>query len=134
MGRVRNYTFDAVIGIGGIGHEPRSFGIDRRINWVGINPRRRQVPRRGVEITFDRFLLLEEQGPLLATLAPSLARRMYDGKARILLDNYSDLERREAGAILKWSLNQKSRKIVGSKKVRGCRTRCKPAAKTRKLH
>ena len=44
MGRVRNYGFDAVIGIGGIEREPKSFGIDRKINWVGINPKRRPSP------------------------------------------------------------------------------------------
>ena len=79
MGRVRNYPFDAVIGIGGIGREPRSYGIDRKINWVGINPKR--TPRRdgnGVEVTFEKFLLLEKHGPLLKILAPSLARRMYE--------------------------------------------------------
>ena len=102
MGRVRNYAFDAVIGIGGIGQEPKSFGIDRKINWVGINPKRRpSFSRKGVEVTFEKFLRLEEHGPLLETLAPSLARRMYEGGARILLKNYTELELREATAILR---------------------------------
>lgn len=130
MGRVRNYVFDAVIGVGGIGQEPKSFGIDRKINWVGINPKRRDsAGGRGVEVTFEKFLLLEEQGPLLETLAPSLARRMYEGGARILLNNYSDLEHGEATAILKWSLSQTLRKTGGSKNARGCPSRCRPAAK-----
>ncbi len=132
MGRVRDYAFDAVIGIGGIGQEPKNFGIDRKINWVGINPKRRPSPGgKGVEVTFEKFLLLEEHGPLLETLAPSLARRMYEGGARILLKNYSDLERGEATAILQWSLNQRSRKIGGSKNAHGCQSRCRPAAQTR---
>jgi len=41
MGQVREYDFDAVIGIGGIGAEPRSYGIDRKINWVGINAKKK---------------------------------------------------------------------------------------------
>lgn len=133
MGRVRNYVFDAVIGVGGIGQEPKSFGIDRKINWVGINPKRRDGPGgRGVEVTFEKFLLLEEHGPLLETLAPSLARRMYQGGARILLNNYSDPEHGEATAILKWSLSQTSRKTGGSKNARGCQSSCQPATKTKR--
>jgi hypothetical protein len=132
MGRVRSYAFDAVIGIGGIGQEPKSFGIDRKINWVGINPTRRpNAGGNGVEVTFEKFLRLEEHGPLLETLAPSLARRMYEGGARILLNNYSDREHREATAILKWSLNRKSRKVDGSKNARGCFSRCRPAVKSK---
>ena len=127
MGRVRNYPFDAVIGIGGTGQEPKSFGIDRKVNWVGINPERSPRPDgKGVEVTFEKFLLLEEHGPLLETLAPSLARRMYKGGARILLNNYSDREHREATTILQWSLNQKSRKVGTSKNSRACQNRCRP--------
>lgn len=133
MGRVRNYVFDAVIGVGGIGQEPKSFGINRKINWVGIDPKRRDsLDGRGVVVTFEKFLLLEDHGPLLETLAPSLARRMYQGGARILLNNYSDLEHGEATAILKWSLSQTSRKIGGSKNAHGCQSRCQPAAKTKR--
>ena len=131
MGRVRNYSFDAVIGIGGIGREPRSFGIDRKINWVGINPKRR--PRsggRGAEVSFEKFLPLEEHGPLLKTLAPSLARRMYNGGARILLKNYTRLEWREANAILRWSLKQKPPKLGRARSACGCRSRCRPIAKS----
>src|SRR4051812_46355351 len=38
MGRIRGYTYDAVIGIGGSSCEPRSQGIDGRITWVGVGP------------------------------------------------------------------------------------------------
>jgi hypothetical protein len=129
MGRVRNYRFDAVIGIGGIGREPKSFGIDRKINWVGINPRRRPSPNgKGIEVTFETFLRLEEHGPLLKTLAPSLARRMYSRGARILLKNYSHVEHREAAAILRWSLKQKPPKLGAFRNKRGCHTRCRQLA------
>ena len=131
MGRVRNYGFDAVIGIGGIGGEPKSFGIDRKINWVGINPKRRPSPGgKGVEVTFEKFLRLEEHGPLLKTLAPSLARRMYNREARILLKKYSDRERREAAAILRWSLKQKPPELAGFRNTRGCHTRCRPTGRS----
>lgn len=125
MGRVRGYPFDAVIGVGGIGKEPKSFGIDQKINWVGINPtRRRNLNDSGIVVTFENFLLLDERGPLLETLAPALAKRMYKGGARILLNDYSELERREAHAILLWSLNQITPSIDTSRVKRGCQSKC----------
>ena len=41
MGRVRSWDFDAVIGVGGIGSESSSHGLDYKINWVGIGARKR---------------------------------------------------------------------------------------------
>jgi hypothetical protein len=130
MGRIRNYDFDAVIGVGGIGQEPKSFDIDRKINWVGINPKRTRSPYgKGTIVTFEIFLLLDEHGPLLETLAPNLAKRMYEGGARILLNGYSDVERQEAAKILQWSLNKKTRKVGASKAKRGCCSRCRRLSK-----
>ena len=77
MGRVRDYNYDAVIGVGGIGQEPRSFGIDGKVNWVGIDPTRKRA--RGSlagRVTFKHFRLYDENGPLLKALAPALAMRM----------------------------------------------------------
>src|SRR5438105_2750447 len=132
MGRVRDYAYDAVIGVGGVGQEPRSFRIDRKINWVGINPTKRRNPgNHGVEVTFENFRIFDEHGPFLETLAPSLARRMYSKGARILLAQSGDPEHREAVRILDWSLNHKSRTAHESRDARGCPNRCRPAAKRR---
>ena len=128
MGRVRNYCFDAVIGVGGIGREPKSYGIDKKINWVGINPNRKN---KHSIITFENFLLLDEEGPLLERLAPNLSKHMYVKGARILLDAYSKVEHSEAIAILKWSLKQKSKREKTSLSKRGCHSRCRPVNKTR---
>lgn len=125
MGRVRNYGFDAVIGVGGIGREPKSYGIDKKINWVGINPKRKG---KGAVVTFENFLLLDEHGPLLETLAPNLAKRMYEKGARILLNDYSKAERSEALDLLRWSLKQKGRKDNTSVARRGCHGRCRPVS------
>ncbi len=121
MGRMRNYYYDAVIGVGGVGREPKSCDIDSKINWVGINPKKRK--RRGsdgVIVTFERFLLLDDEGPLLDTMAPNLAKRMYEGGARILLDGYTDIERTEAEAILSWSRQKRARKTGRSQVRTGC--------------
>ncbi len=36
MGRVRAWSFEAVIGVGGTGREARREGIARNLTWVGI--------------------------------------------------------------------------------------------------
>ena len=101
MGRVRNFRYEAVIGVGGTGYEPRSRGIDRKINWVGINPKwvTYMPGYRGGVIEFEHFVLLEGNGPLLESLAPNLARKIYR-RCRYLLDAYSETEKAEAVAII----------------------------------
>ena len=109
MGRVRDYEYDAVIGVGGVGIEPIEEGIARKINWVGIRPTRHPAPgKRANEVTFDEFLYLEHTGPLLESLAPNLAARLYEGGARFLLIDYSPIEMQEAEEILEWSRVQES--------------------------
>ena len=34
MGRGRAWDFEAVIGVGGVGPEPRSQGLDCKVNWI----------------------------------------------------------------------------------------------------
>lgn len=101
MGRVRSWDFDAVIGIGGISLEPRSYGIDGRITWVGRYPSWNPHPLGyGQIVTFESFVLLEQAGPMLVSLAPNLARRMYEKRARFLLNDYSQQEQTEAESLL----------------------------------
>ena len=129
MGRVRAYAYDAVIGIGGIGAEPKSFDIDRKLNWVGIAPRR-PVRGNGV-VTFEHFVLFDENGPLLKELAPRLARRMYGRNARILLDGYSAQQQAEAEEVLRWSRGHSAEQLNGASRaarIPGCGGRCRPAA------
>ncbi len=103
MGAVRDREFDAVIGVGGIGFEPKAHGIDGKVNWIGIGPYKTAVPnKRGQEVTFDHFLDYRTDGPDFQDLAPLLAERMYSGNnARVLMvDGRSEPEHREAMAIL----------------------------------
>jgi hypothetical protein len=101
MGSVRSWRFDAVIGIGGMGHEPKSYNIAGKLTWVGIRPQpifgNPDRPRRGPRLRFDHFWYLEEDGPLLEEEYPALARRMYDKKPRAIIHSGStprdDLDR-----------------------------------------
>jgi hypothetical protein len=101
MGRVRTWGFEAVIGVGGIGTEPESQGLDRKVNWIGIGP------HIGVEagdgwpiVTFDHFRLFESDGPSFSKLAPKLAGRMYKYNVRTVMNKLSPEELCEVGKIL----------------------------------
>jgi hypothetical protein len=131
MGRVRNYPFDAVIGVGGLGQEPRSYGIDRKINWVGINPKRISAPDNAtVIVTFQHFLLLDKDGPLLETLAPNLARRLYEQGARFIFNSYNEVEHLEAQHILEWSRDQTAHETGALESTSGCQLKCRPVVKS----
>lgn len=102
MGTIRNLDFDAVIGVGGTGKEPQSFGIDRKLNWIGVNPTRQQgsIRRRASIVTFEKFALFEDRGPMLHLLAPNLAKRMYAGR-RFIFKSMNTAEHTEAMELLK---------------------------------
>lgn len=114
MGAVRGRRFDAAIGIGGIGAEPRMDGIDGRITWVGLNPSVVGHTPRGPILTFDRFLLLDNRGPLFADFAPDLSRRMYGRNVRAISVGYTARQQREAERIISWAFGGKAARAVGS--------------------
>ena len=102
MGSVRDYAFDAVIGIGGIGTDAQANGIAGKINWIGIGPNKLNASsRRGPEVTFEHFLDYGTAGPDFRTAAPKLAKRMYDHNARFLLHGFTATEFAEATEIVR---------------------------------
>lgn len=103
MGQIRDYNFDAVIGVGGISSEPRRYGLDRKINWVGINAKKNRHAEGATTITFEHFVLFENSGPFLHSIAPNLARRMYETGVRVLLHSYTKEEMAEAVGIINWA-------------------------------
>ncbi len=108
MGVVRARRFDAVIGVGGLSAEPRAYGIDRRLNWVGVGARRRNAPvgYRGPIIEFEHFRLLEAQGPRLEVIAPALAHHLFAVHRRVVMsDTLSPEIRREINHILQIASN-----------------------------
>lgn len=101
MRTVRKWSFDAVIGIGGIGRKAKSAGIACKLTWIGIGPnelRKRNNPPN--MMTFDHFLYYGQEGPLLKKVAPALARRMYNKKVRVLMDSLSKKQRQDVERIL----------------------------------
>lgn len=129
MGRVRSWSFDAVIGVGGYGSEPQSYGIAGRVNWVGVSPTWTTHPQgHGLLVTFESFSLFEDKGPMLHELAPLLARRMYEKKARVLFKSYSPQEKAEAEVLIHSLLGQPSVVVTAKFRRSKCRTNriCKP--------
>jgi hypothetical protein len=99
MGSVRGHEFDAVIGVSGIGQEPRSHGIDGKLTWIGIGPQKFNDPgcpeSRGPQVRFRHFWYRGEDGPLLEEKYPALAKRMYDRNVRVLLHSPSPAGERD---------------------------------------
>jgi hypothetical protein len=137
MGTVRRRRFDAVIGVGGIGAESRRWGIDRRLNWVGVGAHPGQtIPEdsRGPLVTFDRFLLLEDRGPELKTIAPALARHVYSVHRRVVMsDGLSPQIQREIRKILLLALPRTRNSLFALRRPRlacrgsnGCRPKWSP--------
>ena len=58
------------------GHE----GIAYRVNWIGLNPSKTDVGLTGPHVTFEHFVLYDDNGPELQTVAPELFKHMFGGK------------------------------------------------------
>lgn len=128
MGSVRGKAYDAVIGVGGTGPEPRRNGIAGKITWVGIGPRKEPGTPRGPLVTFDHFLYFGEGGPPLTKYAPTLADHMYGSNVRVLI-NLTAEERREAEAILAMAEPappSEARKAATKRSDRVCRSEASP--------
>jgi hypothetical protein len=83
MGGVRDWQFDAVIGIGGVGQEPQSHRIAGKLTWIGIGPQAIDHMGRGPQLIFRHFWYRGEEGPLLGANYPALARHMYSKNVRV---------------------------------------------------
>ena len=132
MGSVRGWNYDAAIGVGGIGQEAQRYGIDGKINWIGVEPHKKLVKgKRGPEVTFDHFLFFGKDGENLREKAPALAHRLYDGGSRFLFRNYSKEERKEAESIVAMAMNaEPSKALLKKNNKSGDSRKCKSAKKT----
>jgi hypothetical protein len=82
MKSVREWAFNAVIGIGGSLPDPGHEGISKRLNWIGIgpkwhDPREYELEWNNKVVTFDRFVLFDKSGPLVKDRAPKLYEHMF---------------------------------------------------------
>jgi hypothetical protein len=127
MGKDRGFRYDAVIGVGGIGAEAKAAGIDWKVNWIGIGPRKTRVRgMRGPLVTFEHFVLYEEKGQEFHTLAPRLARRMYSNPAPrfIFNDDFSGPEQVELDTVLQMAWSKAPSAGLLKNRPRAKRGRC----------
>jgi hypothetical protein len=83
MGRIRNWDFDAVIGIGGKSPWKQHEGIKKKINWIGLEPKKIIAEHlRGAKIVFGHFALFEENGVDIEDEYPNLFDYMYGSQKR----------------------------------------------------
>lgn len=87
MGRVRGFLFDAVIGVGGKRPWPKDADMALKINWIGLNPYRVGISKRGHPVLkFQFFRLWNSKGPDFKDYAKRLYRHMFvDGNRRFVL-------------------------------------------------
>lgn len=127
MGQVRAWDFESVIGVGGIGTQASSNQIDERVNWIGIGAHKHaSSSSRGHPIvTFDRFVLFESSGPMLADLAPRLAKRLFDHNVRVLIHDLDEHERIEVSRVLALAANAPPSVKAPPRRLRSTK-RCPP--------
>ena len=78
MGRIRNYDYDAVIGIGAKYTDPGSEGLSLKINWIGVKPLRTNSFNNGNPIVcFERFKHFHDKGDYIPNKYPHLYEYMY---------------------------------------------------------
>lgn len=92
MGRVRSWKYDAVIGLGSLTPWKNSIGIAGKVTWIGVHPTRFMGPYKDPQVQFERFILLNEKGPLFSVVAPTLAKRIRMVRAMM---TYSEAEYKE---------------------------------------
>lgn len=83
MGRIRNGNYDAVIGIGGNSPWKGQTEIKYKINWIGLEPKKRVSLKRGKIVVFAHFELYDEKGANIRENYPNLFEYMYGGGKKI---------------------------------------------------
>ncbi|MDL2320182.1 hypothetical protein LJC45_03515 [Alistipes sp. OttesenSCG-928-B03] len=82
MGSIRNWDYEAVIGIGGKAPWKQDADIKYKINWIGLGPKRISPTSRGVRVVFEHFELYEENGLNIEDNFPNLFEYMYGSRKR----------------------------------------------------
>ncbi len=116
MGKVRTYSYDAVIGVGAVNaipKTPKNLAILRKVNWIGIGVHRTKLPDGMLDgkgrqwsnaITFDHFELYEGKGQPIEPNYSALYTHLYGntpGKTKTLQFCIIDLSGPNVNANLK---------------------------------
>ncbi|MCY4000038.1 MAG: hypothetical protein OXF84_04400 [Bacteroidetes bacterium] len=108
--------YDAMIGVAGSRPDKGSEEIAGRLTWVGIGPKKLDTFKRGPILSFDRFNLLNGDGPCLSQAAPDFWNWMEKGLRRAFRDsnNLPFSIRSEILALVdRYGINSPSRFEIG---------------------
>jgi hypothetical protein len=109
MGSVRNWEFDAVIGVGGKRPWQGDEEIACKVNYVGTGAKKYSInPKDGHPyVIFDHFCLFDEKGELVETILEKLHKYMYeDANVRLVKsDSLPENMQLEIQEILKLAEN-----------------------------
>jgi hypothetical protein len=78
MKKVRNWKFDAVIGVGGLNPWHTDKHIAKKINWIGISPVTLDYTEGNRRLAFEHFLIQEDSGNDVINVAPLLYKYMFE--------------------------------------------------------
>jgi hypothetical protein len=98
MGEKRGWSYDAVIGVGGV--QAEEFGFRGRVKWIGITPTRSEVSKNGPEVTFQHFRYFKENLP---NIPPRLAARIKRAPRGFM--SLTPAEQREAKKLLEMAIH-----------------------------
>ena len=127
MGRVRALSYEAVLGVGGVSAEPVREGISSKITWIGIFSSFGPINKRAPLVTFEHFLLFDENGPEFGSWAPSTAKRFYARKIRYVIHSLDPYENSELRGIIDWAIKNGSKsKGATSSKYKSFKVKCIP--------
>ncbi|MGJ0484305.1 MAG: hypothetical protein ACR65R_07200 [Methylomicrobium sp.] len=149
MKSVRDWEYDAVIGIGGTRPDRGHEAIKERITWIGIYPKKTDPTPEDLEkmkslypdfefggqlVTFEKFLLLNEDGPLVKNESPVLHKYMFEeGRIPRTAKNFSQDIHAELKKILKLADQAPpSPARDTSKKAVSLKSKCLSSAKSQK--
>jgi hypothetical protein len=109
MRSVRGFRkYEAIIGVGGPGRMAKSYGIACRLTWIGISPTISGYYEGNENhpiLTFDHFVLFNENGRLLSELAPHLAEELYEDNKHYLISSFDGRMWREIDRLLALARN-----------------------------
>ena len=119
MGRVRGFTFDAVIGIGGRSWWTNQTNRAGEIIWIGIGPQKSVQGKRGPKVRFAHFRYFGEGELPLREIAPELDKAIR--KCRFKLSGFNESEQRELERILELAKDAKQSALLPAKVIQSQR-------------
>ena len=125
MGKIRALKYDAVIGVGGVGTEPKREGIAHKITWIGVTPTYGSRRGRSPLVTFAHFLPFDKNGPDFGDWAPETSEHFYGDRVRYLIKDLAASDDTELNGVVTWAIrNGHASSGITRRKYKGISVKC----------